>query len=248
MNTKVAFAGDKADVTPIAWGLGASLRTGRNLTAALAWYLVPCPLLPYPRVHPSQRRERLIEGLFRGTFPLRAALQHSQFQQRARNLARQRAALVFEQPKALRGGRLAHRAQTIVRGGCVPSTQVNPREVHCRERCEQWVADLLGKPVGRFGERARGCELSAIGHEPGSQMHQNKIELGRALISHELLGGEAMPQAGLSIAARLGALSIDTLIVDRNEEIGDNWGNRYHSTSSRTGSKAMPTAWISTCG
>jgi hypothetical protein len=55
-------------------------------------------------------------------------------------------------------------------------------------------------------------------------------------------------QAGLSIAARLGALSIDTLIVDRNEEIGDNWGNRYHSTSSRTGSKAMPTAWISTCG
>jgi cation diffusion facilitator CzcD-associated flavoprotein CzcO len=36
-------------------------------------------------------------------------------------------------------------------------------------------------------------------------------------------------QAGLSIAARLGALSIDTLIVDRNEEIGDNWRNRYHA-------------------
>ena len=36
-------------------------------------------------------------------------------------------------------------------------------------------------------------------------------------------------QAGLSIAARLGALGIDTLIVDRNEEIGDNWRNRYHS-------------------
>jgi cation diffusion facilitator CzcD-associated flavoprotein CzcO len=36
-------------------------------------------------------------------------------------------------------------------------------------------------------------------------------------------------QAGLSIAARLGALSVDTLIIDRNEEIGDNWRNRYHS-------------------
>jgi putative flavoprotein involved in K+ transport len=36
-------------------------------------------------------------------------------------------------------------------------------------------------------------------------------------------------QAGLSMGARLGALGIDTLIVDRNAEIGDNWRNRYHS-------------------
>jgi putative flavoprotein involved in K+ transport len=36
-------------------------------------------------------------------------------------------------------------------------------------------------------------------------------------------------QAGLSIGARLGALGIDTLIVDRNPRLGDNWRNRYHS-------------------
>ena len=36
-------------------------------------------------------------------------------------------------------------------------------------------------------------------------------------------------QAGLDIAARLGQLSIDTLVVDRNERIGDNWRKRYHS-------------------
>lgn len=36
-------------------------------------------------------------------------------------------------------------------------------------------------------------------------------------------------QAGLSIAARLRALGIDTLIVDRHERIGDNWRKRYHS-------------------
>ncbi len=36
-------------------------------------------------------------------------------------------------------------------------------------------------------------------------------------------------QAGLAIAARLGNLGIDTLIVDRNERIGDNWRRRYHS-------------------
>jgi putative flavoprotein involved in K+ transport len=36
-------------------------------------------------------------------------------------------------------------------------------------------------------------------------------------------------QAGLSIAARLGALGIDTLIVDRQARVGDNWRKRYHA-------------------
>jgi putative flavoprotein involved in K+ transport len=36
-------------------------------------------------------------------------------------------------------------------------------------------------------------------------------------------------QAGLSVAARLGALGVDTLIVDRHERIGDNWRKRYHA-------------------
>ena len=36
-------------------------------------------------------------------------------------------------------------------------------------------------------------------------------------------------QAGLSIAARLHQLGIDTLIVDRHNRIGDNWRTRYHS-------------------
>jgi cation diffusion facilitator CzcD-associated flavoprotein CzcO len=36
-------------------------------------------------------------------------------------------------------------------------------------------------------------------------------------------------QAGLSLAARLGQLDVDALIVDRMERVGDNWRNRYHS-------------------
>lgn len=36
-------------------------------------------------------------------------------------------------------------------------------------------------------------------------------------------------QAGLSIAARLHQLGIDTLIVDKHERVGDNWRKRYHS-------------------
>src|SRR4051794_30636182 len=36
-------------------------------------------------------------------------------------------------------------------------------------------------------------------------------------------------QAGLSIAARCKQLNLDTLIVDRDARIGDNWRNRYHA-------------------
>jgi putative flavoprotein involved in K+ transport len=36
-------------------------------------------------------------------------------------------------------------------------------------------------------------------------------------------------QAGLSIAARLTQLGIDTLIVDRERRVGDNWRKRYHA-------------------
>ncbi|GGG30398.1 monooxygenase [Caldovatus sediminis] len=36
-------------------------------------------------------------------------------------------------------------------------------------------------------------------------------------------------QAGLSVAARLGQLGVDTLVVDREARLGDNWRRRYHS-------------------
>jgi putative flavoprotein involved in K+ transport len=36
-------------------------------------------------------------------------------------------------------------------------------------------------------------------------------------------------QAGLSVAARLTQLGIDTLIIDKHKRIGDNWRNRYHT-------------------
>jgi len=36
-------------------------------------------------------------------------------------------------------------------------------------------------------------------------------------------------QAGLSIAARLQQLGVDTLIIDKHARVGDNWRTRYHS-------------------
>jgi putative flavoprotein involved in K+ transport len=39
--------------------------------------------------------------------------------------------------------------------------------------------------------------------------------------------------SGLNIAARLGMLDILTLVIDRNQRIGDNWRNRYKSYPSQ---------------
>lgn len=41
-------------------------------------------------------------------------------------------------------------------------------------------------------------------------------------------------QAGLSIAARLRQLEIDTLVIDRHQRVGDNWRKRYHALSLHT--------------
>ncbi|KAI0855600.1 hypothetical protein F4860DRAFT_507369 [Xylaria cubensis] len=35
-------------------------------------------------------------------------------------------------------------------------------------------------------------------------------------------------QAGLTVAARLKMLGVDTLVIDQNERVGDNWRKRYH--------------------
>ncbi|HEY2873763.1 MAG TPA: NAD(P)/FAD-dependent oxidoreductase [Reyranella sp.] len=61
----------------------------------------------------------------------------------------------------------------------------------------------------------------------------NWLDLRKAAAAYEdrdpavlVVGGG---QAGLSIAARLTQLGIDTLIIDRLPRIGDNWRTRYHA-------------------
>jgi len=64
----------------------------------------------------------------------------------------------------------------------------------------------------------------------GAENWSDRLTRQRAYADHDpavlVVGGG---QAGLSIAARLHQLGIDTLIVDRHERIGDNWRKRYHS-------------------
>jgi cation diffusion facilitator CzcD-associated flavoprotein CzcO len=88
-------------------------------------------------------------------------------------------------------------------------------------------------------EELKGFEESIGSARPRGQSYSrdfrgpNWLDQRRASVAYAereptvlVVGGG---QAGLSIAARLKQLSIDTLIVDREKRIGDNWRRRYHA-------------------
>ena len=99
-------------------------------------------------------------------------------------------------------------------------------------RCKAWTLhtaldDLKGheEKVGRA--RPKGSSYSRDFRGP------NWLDLRKSVAAYAdrdpavlVVGGG---QAGLSIAARLTQLQVDTLIVDREPRIGDNWRKRYHA-------------------
>jgi putative flavoprotein involved in K+ transport len=89
------------------------------------------------------------------------------------------------------------------------------------------LGELKGFEEQLGAQRPRGNAYSRDFRGP------NWLDLRRAsaaYASHDpavlVIGGG---QSGLSIAARLMQLNVDTLIVDREKRIGDNWRKRYHA-------------------
>ena len=80
----------------------------------------------------------------------------------------------------------------------------------------------------RIGPRASTGQ--AYSREFGGPNWLDYRDKARAYADHDpvavVIGGG---QAGLGIAACLGHLGVDTLVIDRHERIGDAWRKRYHS-------------------
>jgi putative flavoprotein involved in K+ transport len=80
----------------------------------------------------------------------------------------------------------------------------------------------------RIGARRSGGQ--AYSREFGGENWLDHRTKARAYADHEpavlVIGGG---QAGLGIAACLGQIGVDTLVIDRHERIGDAWRKRYHS-------------------
>ncbi|KAL2209073.1 FAD/NAD(P)-binding domain-containing protein [Sarocladium strictum] len=89
------------------------------------------------------------------------------------------------------------------------------------------LEELRGFEEARGSSRPKGVEH---GGKPGRKNWAER----RALASNFEDGTEPTVlvigggQAGLTAAARLKMLGVDTLVVDQNERTGDNWRKRYH--------------------
>jgi cation diffusion facilitator CzcD-associated flavoprotein CzcO len=101
-----------------------------------------------------------------------------------------------------------------------------------RNRLKAWTLltaldELKGFEEQQGASRPRGQAYSRDFRGP------NWLDQRRAAVRYDdrdpdvlVVGGG---QAGLSVAARLKQLRIDTLIVDREARVGDNWRKRYHA-------------------
>jgi putative flavoprotein involved in K+ transport len=89
------------------------------------------------------------------------------------------------------------------------------------------LEELYGYPDGRPPALS---EAERYSRDFGAENWLDQRRRAAAYADHEpavlVVGGG---QAGLAVAARLNALGVDTLIVDRHERIGDNWRKRYHA-------------------
>lgn len=89
------------------------------------------------------------------------------------------------------------------------------------------LAEIKGHEEA-IGDRRSGGE--AYSREFGGPNWQDYRDRQRAYADHDpavvVIGGG---QAGLGIAACLGQLGVDTLVIDRHARIGDAWRKRYHS-------------------
>ena len=88
-------------------------------------------------------------------------------------------------------------------------------------------------------EEIRGCEEQLDHNRPSGEAYSRDFKgpNWRDLREIDAHYEERSPavvvigagQAGLSIAARLRQLKVDTLVLEKNERVGDNWRNRYHT-------------------
>lgn len=90
------------------------------------------------------------------------------------------------------------------------------------------VWEVKGHEEHAYERRPNGAEVHEAGPDAKNwlELRKEKIKFEKSDPTVLIIGGG---QNGLMIAARLNALGIPNLIVEKNPNIGDNWANRYHN-------------------
>ncbi|MCB4823884.1 flavin-containing monooxygenase [Roseicella aerolata] len=104
--------------------------------------------------------------------------------------------------------------------------------LHADDPARAWVLLTSLEALTGFEERTGANRPSgeAYSRNFGGDNWQDQRERAQSYADRDpavlVIGGG---QAGLAVAARLGLLGVDTLVVEKHARIGDNWRRRYHS-------------------
>ncbi len=129
--------------------------------------------------------------------------------------------------------RVMRAGQKVVEAFFRFDTATGPAEGIVRLRPDadgQWRAWILLTALD--GLHGHGTEAAKpdYARDFGGENWLDKRNRARAYADHEpAVVVVGCGQAGLGIAARLGQFGVDTLVIDREARIGDNWRNRYHA-------------------
>ncbi|PHH78378.1 hypothetical protein CDD82_3071 [Ophiocordyceps australis] len=90
------------------------------------------------------------------------------------------------------------------------------------------LQELRGFQEAVYHRRPLGVELD--NGKPGKKNWAERLEQRRSFAdgSEPAVLVVGAGQAGLAMAARLQMLGVNTLVIDRNKRVGDNWRGRYH--------------------
>ncbi|GAB7349290.1 hypothetical protein MBLNU459_g8434t2 [Dothideomycetes sp. NU459] len=95
----------------------------------------------------------------------------------------------------------------------------------------QWKIWLLGTILEQFEGTGNVDMLEPSKHNFGDSASNGNEECGPGHFDCVVVGAG---QAGLSTGGRLAALGLEYVILDKNQQVGDNWKNRYGSARLHT--------------
>jgi cation diffusion facilitator CzcD-associated flavoprotein CzcO len=88
------------------------------------------------------------------------------------------------------------------------------------------VENLRGHEMASGPRRATGKDRTQAPRENWADVRERELDFRDSEPQVVIVGAG---QGGLSAAASLGLLGVDTLIVEKNQRVGDNWRKRYRS-------------------